>query len=122
MKNLALTQLKAIEDAVIQLKASLSDQQPPLSREMVLGLILDRCCLAGGVSVAEVRSSSRAQRHSAVRHVYMHRAREETSYTITEIGAFIGLSRPTVLHGLRRVRSLIEVKDKLICELLERAR
>jgi chromosomal replication initiation ATPase DnaA len=89
------------------------------SRYQDLYDILERCCLAAGISVDKARSSARNRPVVAVRQVYAYLAKRDTSYSTAEVGAFIGIARTTVLYSIKTAHNLIDVGDKLVCSLLK---
>ncbi len=83
---------------------------------------LERVAGATGISVDQIRGSSRRTEVVLARHVAMYLLREEAHCTLAYIGRILGgRDHSTVLHGCRRVET-IKDSDPLFRTVFERLR
>jgi hypothetical protein len=84
-----------------------------------LSRILSAVSTSFGVKAEDVVSSSRKREHSLARHAVCRIAREQTSFTLAEVGKFLGgRDHATMLTSYRKSN----VMDEDFNELLERAK
>jgi chromosomal replication initiator protein len=81
--------------------------------------IQERTCEAFGVSLVELRSSSRAAQVAWARHVAMYLARELTDATLPAIGREFGRNHTTVMHACKRTAERIAA-DREAYEAVQR--
>jgi chromosomal replication initiator protein len=116
--------IRALEGALIRVVAFASLTGRPvtgeLAGEVLAGLypdlrpsrrtvqeIQERTCEAFGVSIGELRSSSRGAEVAWARQVAMYLARELTDATLPAIGREFGRNHTTVLHACKRTAERI---------------
>jgi chromosomal replication initiator protein len=97
----SLTGRAVTRDLAAEVLSGLYPDLRPARRRTVQE-IQERTCEAFGVSLADLRSSSRAAAVAWARQVAMYLSRELTDATLPAIGRAFGRNHTTVLHACRR--------------------
>ena len=121
----ALTRTFALSQLLLQpltVEMAQSALQDIVGRQKNLSLedIIDAVAVFYGLSHEEMTGRSRAQRVSMPRQVAMYIMREETSASLPDIGGALGgRDHTTIIHGVEKIHSQVEIDDKLRKEILQ---
>lgn len=74
--------------------------------------ILTRCCAAFGVTIDDVKSSSRKEAFVFARQAYCMLANRQTSHTQELIGKLINRDRSTVTNSIKKVNDYLDINYK----------
>ena len=72
-----------------------------------------------GIAVEDILGSSRKMEVVAARHLLWHLLSDKTGASYTRIGKHFGRKHPAVIHGVKSVRSKLEIDDKIVGALWE---
>ena len=72
-----------------------------------------------GIAVEDILGSNREMEVVAARHLLWHLLRDKTGATYSRIGRHFGRKHPAVIHGVKSVRSKLEIDDKIMGALWE---
>ena len=75
------------------------------------GFILREVSRKTGITVTELRSSTRKRKVVDARNVYFRRCREKTSQSFEEIGSIVNKDHATAMHGDRNARTITQIID-----------
>ena len=84
---------------------------------------LSAICRVSGISESDMRSKTRRREVAVARQVFFYYARKNTGHSLKKIGEFIGgFDHATVLHSVNVVNNMLETKDRMITELVNKAK
>jgi chromosomal replication initiator protein len=69
--------------------------------------ITDGVCTRFGLTREEIRGPARQRAVARPRQILMYLAREMTGQSLPQIGRYLGRDHTTILHGVRRINTLI---------------
>jgi len=75
---------------------------------------------ATGIPVAELLSRCHRREVVEARFVYWYLALATSSYTLRYVGEWFCVDASTVVHGRKRVKELLSIKDPYITRLVEK--
>jgi hypothetical protein len=77
-----------------------------------LDSIFKQVCHKANLSIDVVKSKTRKRSIVEARQIYFKRAREITKKSLWEIGAYLNKDHSTVLHGIKTINSVPELKNR----------
>ena len=80
-----------------------------LTKENLLSVI----SFVSGLSEDEIRGQNRARGLVLCRHAYYFLAREKMGLKLAQIGEVFGSDHTTVIHGIKKVKDMISIKDEI---------
>ena len=80
-----------------------------LTKENLLSVI----SFVSGLSEDEIRGQNRARGLVLCRHAYYFLAREKMNLKLAQIGEVFGSDHTTVIHGIKKVKDMISIKDEI---------
>lgn len=80
-----------------------------LTKENLLSVI----SFVSGLSEDEIRGQNRARGLVLCRHAYYFLAREKMGLKLVQIGEVFGSDHTTVIHGIKKVKDMISIKDEI---------
>ena len=86
-----------------------------------LDIILSKVCQVSGVAKEDILSVIRNREFVAARQLFFYYARKNTSHSLKKIGIFLGKDHATVLHSIKAVNDLLDIKDPVMCSLIKAA-
>lgn len=97
-------------DLAKQALQNLVNRRLSISIDMVLKVVSDYY----GITIEELKSTSRSKRISAPRHMSMYLAREETTSSLPQIGEALGnRDHTTIMYGYEKISKLVESDDRI---------
>ncbi len=112
-RTLAMTNLTGMPltiETVKQAIGALLPNRPELDPTTILQTVASYYSL----SIDDLRSPNRSQRVALPRHMAMYLLREETDFSLPQIGAQLGgRDHTTILYGYERIRVQIEENDQI---------
>ena len=85
-----------------------------------LDAILSIICRASGVAKEDILSKSRKREVVAARQAYCYYAKQRTNHSLLVIGDLVDRDHATVIHSINKIEDLIDTKDKMTLELIDR--
>ena len=80
-----------------------------LTKENLLSVI----SFVSGLPEDEIRGQNRARGLVLCRHAYYFLAREKMGLKLAQIGEVFGSDHTTVIHGIKKVKDMISIKDEI---------
>lgn len=80
-----------------------------LTKENLLSVI----SFVSGLPEDEIRGQNRARGLVLCRHAYYFLAREKMGLKLAQIGEVFGSDHTTVIHGIRKIKDMISIKDEI---------
>jgi chromosomal replication initiation ATPase DnaA len=78
----------------------------------ILSSILDYCLLQTLVSKSDLLDGKQTRRVADARKIYCYLAKQNTKYSLSEIGRFINKDHATVCYSIKTVENLLKI-DKI---------
>jgi chromosomal replication initiation ATPase DnaA len=111
----------ALEERLAELQrqsAELAEQAAIEANRPRVKTIIQAACVHFGLTRADLLSRRRTPRVARPRQVVMFLAKELTPASLPEIGRRMGdLDHTTILHGIRKIASLIEAGDPIAADV-----
>jgi hypothetical protein len=86
-----------------------------LTKQNLLSVI----SFVSGLPEDAIRSQNRARGLVLCRHAYYYIARKNMGLKLAEIGHFFGSDHTTVIHGINKVKDMINIGDEITCNFIE---
>lgn len=80
-----------------------------LTKENLLSVI----SFVSGLPEDEIKGQNRARGLVLCRHAYYFLAREKMGLKLAQIGEVFGSDHTTVIHGIKKVKDMISIKDEI---------
>ena len=101
--------------AYLEAQLAKRDARDILDLDMFCGIkkIAEYIARQSGVPLMDIRSNRKDYRAARMRQVVMYLARIHTDYSLPKIGRYVKRDHTSVMHGIKRIKELMETNSEL---------
>ena len=78
-------------------------------------------CVSNGLTLRMIRTSTRKRHVNTVRQVCAYIAHKSSRASLTAVGEIINRDHSTIIHSIKTVKTLLKMRDPIMCRVLNRA-